>query len=111
MIQRVLYVRAEESVIYDYHYTVLMRYGCNSADIDEAQCRITRTFDPYQLGFVRPYEVRDIQFYAGREGDLDSMCSRYLCEVSMRAPINVRDGNNVRACGEGLQDCSCCRGA
>lgn len=89
MIQWILHVWTEKGIIDHYHDAVLMRYRSNFADVDQCQRRIAGAFDPYQFGFVRPYQIRNIDFDAWGEGDLNSMCRCNLCEVSMCTPIDI----------------------
>ena len=39
------------------------------------------------------------------------MCGGDLCEVAVRAAVDVGDGDDVRALGEGLKDCGSCCGS
>lgn len=104
MIQRILDVRAQEGIVNHNHDTMLMRYRSDLAYVDQAQGRITRTFDPYQLRLTRPYEIRDVHLDARRECNLNAMRRSDLSEVSMRTTIYVGYGDDVRSGGEGLED-------
>lgn len=91
MIQGILYIGTEKGVVNHNHYAMLMCNCCNCPYIDEAKGWIAGTLDPYQLRLVRPYELCNIQFNAGREGDLDTVRCGYFGEVSVCPAIDVRD--------------------
>lgn len=52
VIERVLDIGAEEGVVYNDHNAVLVRYGCDVADIDQGECRVGRRFDPDKFRLV-----------------------------------------------------------
>lgn len=91
MIQRVLNIRAQEGIVNDDHDPMTMRHRCHFSDINQAQCRITRAFDPDELGLVGSDELGDINFDSRGESDLNAMSSGYLGEVTMCAAVNIRD--------------------
>ena len=95
VIQRVLDVGTKEGIVYHHHYAMSMRHCCNFANIDESQSRIARALDPYQLGLVRSYKLSNVDFDAGREGDLDAVRSGDFCEIPMGTTIDVRDGDDM----------------
>lgn len=64
MIQRVLHVGAQECIIHHNHDPMLMRNCSHGPYIHQAQRRIARRLDPYQLRLIGPYESFDIRDYA-----------------------------------------------
>lgn len=81
---------------------------CYTAYIREFQSRITWCLDPNELSFARTDEFFDVDFDGGCECDGDAVCGGDLGEVAVCAAVDVRDGDDVGACGEGLEDCRCC---
>lgn len=104
VIQRVLNVRAEERVVNHHHNPMLMCYRSDFADVDQRQCRIAGTFDPYQLRFVRPYQLCNVDFDTRGECDLNPMCGSDLCKVPVCPAVYIGDRNNVRTSGKRLKD-------
>jgi len=106
----VLHVGAEEGVIDDDHDAVLVRLVCDGADVDEAEGWVARGFDPDEL--CVGCDVRaDVDLDLGREGDVDAVRLGDLGEVSVGATVDVGDGDDMRARGEGLEDDGGGRGA
>ena len=104
MIEGVLEVRAEEGVVDDDHDAMLVGDGGDGADVDEAQGGVAGAFDPDKLGLVGADEVGDVDLDAGRKGHLDAVGGGDFGEVSMGAAVDVRDGDDVGALGQRLQD-------
>lgn len=89
MIERVLYIRAKKRII-DYHHDAMtMCYGRNCPNVDQTQRWIAGTFDPYQFGLVWPDKFGNVDFNAGRKGDLDAVCCRDFGEVAMRTTVDI----------------------
>ena len=111
VVERVLYVWAEERVVHHHHYAMLMRYCRDSPYINQLQRRIARSLDPYQFRLVRPYLTGYIEFDTWGECDLHTMGCSHLGEISVCATVDIGDGNDMGACGEGLEDDGCGCGA
>ena len=71
--------------------------------VDECQCGIGRRLDPNQLCRWAD-QLCDVNLDAGTESHFDIVCSCDFGEVAMRAAIDIRDGDDVGASGERLQD-------
>ena len=111
VVERVLYVWAEECVVHHHHYAMLMRYCRDSPYINQFQRRIARSLDPYQFRLVRPYLTCYIEFDTWGECDLHTMGCSHLGEISVCAAVDIGDGDDMGACGEGLEDDGCGCGA
>lgn len=104
MVKRILDVRAQESVVHHNLDAMLVSNGRNGANINEAQGRVGRGLDPDEPGLARADQLGHVGLDGGREGDLDAVGGRDLGEVSVSAAVDVRDGDDVRAAGERLED-------
>lgn len=91
MVERVLNVGAEEGVIDHNHDAISVGHGGDVSNVNQAQGRIARAFDPYQLGLIRADELGYVDFDAGRESDLNAMGCSDLCEVAMRTAVDIGD--------------------
>lgn len=89
MVQWILDIGAQKGIVYDHHYSVRMSHACNIPNIDQAQRRVARAFNPDQLCFIRPDELGNVDFEARRECDLNAMRSCNLGEISVCTAINV----------------------
>lgn len=99
MIQWVLHVGAQERIVHHDLDSMLMRNCRHSANVHQAQRRVARALNPDKLGLAWPYERRHVDLDAWRESHLNAMCSGNLCKVAMRSTVNIRYGDNMRACG------------
>lgn len=104
VVQGILDVRAQEGVVHHDLDAMLVSNGRNGADINEAQGRVGRGLDPDEPGLVRADQLGHVGLDGGREGDLDAVGGRDLGEVSVGAAVDVRDGDDVGAAGERLED-------
>lgn len=91
MIQRILNIWAQEGIVNDDHDPMTMRHRCHFSNINQAERRITGTFDPDEFGLVGSNELGDIDFDTGGESDLDAMSSSYFGEVAMGAAVDIGD--------------------
>ena len=89
MIQRILYVGAQEGIVYNDHYSMRMGHACNVPNIDQAKRRVARAFNPDQFRFVRPYQLGNVDFEARRECDLNTMRRCNFCEISMCTAVHI----------------------
>ena len=104
-IQRILDIRTEERIVNHNHDSMLMGDRSHIADINQPQSWVTWTFDPNELGLDPSVSVitdhpLDVDFEGRRESHFDAMSGGHLGEVAMRATVDVRDGNYMRARGE-----------
>ena len=100
VIKGILDVGTQECIVHYNHYAVLMCYRRHSSYINQFQRRIARSLDPYQLRLIGPYLACYIEFDAWCKRDLHAVGCCHLCKVSVRAPVDVRYGDDVRACGK-----------
>ena len=91
MIQRILDVRAQESIVDDDHDTFAVRNGRHLSNIHQAQRRIARAFYPDQFRLPWTNHLCDIELNAGRECHLNAVRSRDLGEVPVCATVDIRD--------------------
>lgn len=61
-------------------------------------------FDPNQFGLIGFDQGLYIQFDTRTESHLHAMCLCNLGKVPMRPTIDIRDGNNMRSPGQGLEN-------
>lgn len=102
VIQWVLNVRAEESIVDDHQYPMLMCDRGHLANIHESQCRIRGTFDPDQLRVVGADKRLDVDLDGGSECDLHTMGRCDFGEVAVSATVDVGHGDHMRAGRERL---------
>lgn len=76
----------------------------NSLDIDQAEGRVGRSFDPDELSLIRTDQVLDVKLNGRREGDMDTVSGGNLGEVAVGTTVDIGDRNDVRARGQRLQD-------
>ena len=105
VIQRILDVWAQECVIHDNLDPMLMCHTSNLPNIHQTQCRIARTFYPYQFCLSGTYHLCDVKFDAWGKRYLDAMCGGDFGKVTMRATIHVGNRDDVGALSQGLEDC------
>ena len=103
VVERVLDVGAEEGVVDNDQDATLMGSGSNRTDIHKAESRVGRGLDPYELSVIGDV-LADIDLDLGSEGDLDTVSLGDLGEVSVGAAVDVRDGDDVGASSERLED-------
>lgn len=89
MIQRILNVRAEESVVYYNHDTMSMGNSRHGTDVYETQCGIAGALNPYELGLLGADKLRDVELNAWRERHLYSMGLGDFGEVAMGTAVDV----------------------
>jgi hypothetical protein len=103
VVEWVLDVRAHEGVVDDDHDAVGVGGGGDLADVDEAQGGVGGALDPDQPGGVGDV-LADVDLDGRGEGDLDAVGLGDLGEVAVGAAVDVRDGDDMRAGGQALQD-------
>ena len=94
VVQRILDIRAHEGVVHNYHDSVLMRNRRDLPYVHQGQCRVRWRLDPDKLR-VWANEFGNVDFDAWAECDLDIVCERYLCEVTVRSSVDIRDGYDM----------------
>lgn len=104
MVQRILHIRTHKSVIYHHLNSIRMRNLGDLLDIHQSQRRVRRRLNPDQLSILRPDQLLHVHFDGRGESHLNTMGRSHLGEVSMRSTVDVGDGNNMRARGQGLED-------
>ncbi|CRK35398.1 hypothetical protein BN1708_006723 [Verticillium longisporum] len=102
-VERVLDVGGQERVVDDDLDAVLVGLGGDGAHVDETEGRVRGRLDPDELGLRRDVG-RDVDLNLGRESDLDAVGLGDLGEVAVGAAVDVRDGDDVRAGGQRLED-------
>ena len=110
VVERVLHVRAHEGVVHDDHDAVLVGNCRDFADVDKGQRGVRGRLNPDELG-VWADEFGNVDFDTRAEGHLDVVCEGHFGEVAVRSAVDIRDGHDVRACCERLQNVGCGGGA
>ncbi len=103
VVEWILDVWGEEGVVNDNHDAVLVGNIGDGADVDEAEGWVGWGLDPDELGVLGDVCL-DIDLNLWGEGDLDIVCLGDLGEVSVGSSVDVGDGDDMGACGEGLED-------
>lgn len=103
VVERVLDVGGEEGVVDDDEDAVAVGDAGNGADVDEAEGRVTRGLDPDEARVLVDV-LRDVDLDLGRERHLDAVGLCDLREIAVGAAVHIRDGDDVRACGQALED-------
>lgn len=75
----------------------------NRLNINKRECRIGRGLDPNQLGILLNHGT-SIDFNCTSKGNTDTVGRSNLGEIPMGPTIDIRDGNDMRASCEALQD-------
>ena len=104
VVEGVLHVGGEEGVVDDDEDAVAVCDRGDGADVNEREGGIGGRFDPDEFGLWAD-EFGDIDFDGGGEGYFDAVCECDFGEVAVRAAVDVRDGDDMGAGGEGLEDC------
>lgn len=104
VVERVLHVGAHEGVVDDDEDTVLAGDVDNGADVDQAEGWVGGGLDPDELGLVGADQVLDVQLDGRGEGDVHAVGGSDLGEVTVGATVNIGDGDDVGAGGQGLED-------
>lgn len=102
-VERVLDVGGEEGVVDDDEDAVLVGFGDDGADVDEAQGRVAGRLDPDEAGLAGDV-LANIDLNLGRKGHLDAVGLCDLGEIAMGAAVDVRDGDDMAAGGQALED-------
>lgn len=102
-VERVLDIRREESVVNDDEDAVLVSNGDDSSNVDQAQSRVAGRLDPDQTSLLSNV-LCDVDLNLGSEGDLDSVSLGHLCEVTVSSTVDVRDGDDMAASGQTLEN-------
>lgn len=110
VVQWVLDVGAQESVIDNDLDAVLVGKVGNSPDIHQAKSRVRGGLDPNELGLGAD-QLLHIHLNAGGEGDVDTVRRSNLGEVSVGTAVNIGDRNDVGASSKGLEDIGSSGGA
>ena len=110
-VKRVLHVGAQEGIVDDDEDAMAVGDGSDSADINKAERRVTRAFNPDKLSLIRADKLRNIGLDTRRKGNLHTMCLGDLSKVAMSPAIDIRNANDMAARRKGLEDGSRRRGA
>lgn len=103
MIQWILYIGGQESIIHNHQDPVLVRNVRNSTNVHERERWVRGSLDPNQFGLIFNHGPR-IDLDGARKRDADPVGSRNLGEVPVRPAVHIRDGDDVGACSKALQD-------
>lgn len=99
----VLDVRGHESVVDNNEDAVLVGSGDDGADVDQTEGGVAGSLDPDQPRLGGDV-LGNVDLNLGREGDLDAVGLCDLGEVAVGAAVDVRDGDDMAAGGQALQD-------
>lgn len=99
----VLDVRGHEGVVDNNEDAVLVGSGDDGSNVDQAEGRVAGSLDPDQPG-IGGDVLGNVDLNLGREGDLDAVGLGDLGEVAVGAAVDVRDGDDMAAGGQALQD-------
>lgn len=102
-LQGVLDIGGQEGVVYNNEDAVLVGSGDDGSDVDQAERRVAGGLDPDQPR-VGGDVLGNVDLNLGREGDLDAVGLGDLREVAVGAAVDVRDGDDMAAGGQALQD-------
>lgn len=109
VLERVLDVRAHESVVDNDKNPVLVGNSSNGRDVDQRKGRVRWCLDPNKLSF-RLDQSLNIQFDARGECDMDTVGFSDLGEVTVSTTIDIRNTDDVRSSSKRLEDDGCgCR--
>ena len=103
MVQWILHIRTHKSVIHNHLNVIRMRNLGNLLDVHQSQRRVRRRLDPDQLGILGPDQLLHVHLDGRSKSHMNAMGRSHLGEVSMRSTVDVGDGNNMRARGQGLE--------
>lgn len=103
VLERVLDVGREESVVDDDHDAGAVGDVSDGADVDERKSGVGRSLDPDELGLGLDQGL-DVDLNAGGEGDLDAVGGGNLCEVAVGATVHIGDGDDMAAGSKRLED-------
>ena len=103
VLKRVLDVGREESVVDDDHDARTVGNVGDGADVDEREGGVGGSLDPDELGLGLNQGL-DVDLDARSEGDLDTVGGGDLCEVAVGTAVDIRDGNDMAASSERLED-------
>lgn len=103
VVERVLHIGREEGVVDDDEDAVLVGDGGDGADVDEGEGGVGGGLDPDEF-CVGLDQGLDVDFEGGGEGDVDVVGGGHLGEVAVGSAVDIGDGDDVRADGEGLED-------
>lgn len=103
VVERVLHVGGEERVVDDDEDAVFVGDGGDGADVDEGERGVRGRLDPDELR-LRADQRLDVDLDRGREGHADVVRGRDAGEVAVSAAVDIADGDDMGADGEGLED-------
>ncbi len=89
MIQGILHIGTKKCVVNNNHDTMSMCYRGNISNVNQTECRVTRTLYPDQFGLIGPNKLCHIDLDAWRKGDLNAMGSSNLGKVAMCTAIDI----------------------
>jgi hypothetical protein len=104
VVERVLHVGTHEGIIDDDKDAVAAGDVDDGTDVDEAEGWVGGGLDPDELGLVGADQVLDVQLDGRGEGDVHAVGGSDLGEVAVGAAVDIGDGDDVGAGGEGLED-------
>lgn len=105
MVERILDVWRQESVINHHKNSMLMRNVCNGTDVHQRQCGVAWGLDPDKLGVWANHGFC-VDFDGARERHTNTVGSCNLCEVTMGTAIDITDGDDMTASCQTLKNCS-----
>jgi hypothetical protein len=103
VVQGVLDIGAHKGVVNDNEDATLVGDIGNKLDINQAEGGVGGGFDPDELSLGAD-QLLDLLLNTRRERDLDTVRGGNLGEVPVSAAVHIRDGDDVRASGQRLED-------
>jgi len=104
VVERVLNVGAHESVVDNDQDAMTVGDISNSLNIDQAEGRVGRSFDPDELSLIRTDQILDVKLNGRRESHIDAVSGGNLGEVSVSTTVDIGDRDDVRPRSQRLQD-------
>lgn len=102
-VEGVLNIRRQEGVVDNDEDTVLVGFGDNGTDVDKSQGRVARAFNPDEASLLVDV-LADIYLDFRSKGHLHAVGLSNLGEVAVGATVHVRDGDDMTAGSEALED-------
>ena len=103
VIEGILDIGAHKGVVDNNENTTLVGNIGNKSDIDQAKGGVGGGFDPDELSFGAD-QMLDLLLNARRERDIDTVRGGNLGEVTVSATVHIRNGDDVRASGQRLEN-------
>lgn len=104
VVERVLNVGAHESVVDNDQDAMTVGDISNSLNIDQAEGRVGRSFDPDELSLIRTDQILDVKLNGRRESHIDAVSGGNLGEVSVSTTVDIGHRDDVRPRSQRLQD-------